>query len=93
MCMFVVRLITDSGLYWGVVSKRFRGLGEDLMRSRTNSLLKDEEKWIRLEGCDSILQKLDELIEAYEKRLLGEDSSSSVKTVSGGRPESNRRKF
>jgi hypothetical protein len=63
------------------------------MRSKTNSLLKDEEKLVRLEERASILQKLDELIEAYEKRLLGEDSSSSVKTVSGGRPESNRRKF
>lgn len=63
------------------------------MRSKTNLLLKDEEKLVRLEERASILQKLDELIEAYEKRLLGEDSSSSVKTVSGGRPESNRRKF
>lgn len=63
------------------------------MRSKTNLLLKDEEKLVRLEERASILQKLDELIETYEKRLLGEDSSSSVKTVSGGRPESNRRKF
>lgn len=40
------------------------------MRSKTNLLLKDEEKLVRLEERASILQKLDELIETYEKRLL-----------------------
>ena len=65
------------------MSKRFRGLREELMRSKTNSFLKDEAKWVRLDERASILQRLDELIEAYERRLLGKDSSSSVKTVSG----------
>lgn len=63
------------------------------MRSRTRPTLKDEEELVRRDERDSILKKLDELLEAYEKRLLGEDTSSSVKTVSGGRPESNRSKF
>jgi hypothetical protein len=63
------------------------------MRSKTSSSLKDEEKLVQREERASIFEELDEWIEAYEKRLIGEESSSSVKTVSGGRPESNRRKF
>jgi len=74
------------------VSNRTRA-EEDLMRPKTRPTLKDEEKLVQREERNSVLEKLDELIEAYEKRLLGEDTSSSVKTVLVGRPESNRRKF
>jgi len=74
------------------VSNRTRA-EEDLMRPKTRPTLKDEEKLVQREERNSVLEKLDELIEAYEKRLLSEDTSSSVKTVLVGRPESNRRKF
>jgi hypothetical protein len=63
------------------------------MRPKTTQLLKDEEKLVRREGRDSDLEKLDESVENFEQRWLGKDTSSSVKTVSGGRPESRRRKF
>ena len=50
------------------------------MRSKTSSSLKDQEKLVRLEKRASILEELDDLIETYEKRLLGDDTSSSVET-------------
>jgi len=56
-------------------------------------MLKDEEKLVLREVRASISRDLDAVTEKFESRLLGEAMSSSVKTVSGGRPESKRSKF
>jgi hypothetical protein len=63
------------------------------MKPRKRPTLKDEEALVRREKRASISKELDYAVELLEERLLGKDSSSSVKTISGGRPESNRSKF
>ena len=63
------------------------------MRPKKRPELKDEEALVRREKRASNSKLLDDVVTELENRLLGKDASSSVKTVSGGRPESNRSKF
>jgi hypothetical protein len=63
------------------------------MKPKKRPALKDEEALVRREKLASISKELNYALELLEDRLLGKDTSSSVKTVSGGRPESDRSKF
>lgn len=55
--------------------------------------LEDDWKRVSREFRDSNSKLRDQITEELEKRILGEQRSSSVNTLSGGRPESNRSKF
>jgi hypothetical protein len=63
------------------------------MKLKKRPALKDEERLVRTEKLASISKELDDAVELLENRLLGKDVSNSVKTISGGRPESKRSKF
>ncbi|HLW84410.1 MAG TPA: hypothetical protein VKR60_04290 [Candidatus Sulfotelmatobacter sp.] len=64
------------------------------MKRKEKQPLQDEEKLVLKERSAAIKDEMDLVIEEYEKRLLGSNPDSiSLKTVSGGRPESNRSKF
>jgi hypothetical protein len=71
----------------------FRGIS---MRRRQVLVLKDEEIPLLENTIQSLKRKLSALHESQADRLLGiskRDESNSFPAVSGGRPESNRRKF
>ena len=56
-------------------------------------MLKDEEQRVVNDHKAARVKAKDDVVEELEKRLLGKETSNSVKTISGGRPESNRSKF
>jgi hypothetical protein len=57
--------------------------------------LKDEQRKVYKDEIAAIRKELDKRYERMGDRVLGrqEKDSTSVKASSGGRPESNRRKF
>jgi hypothetical protein len=58
--------------------------------------LKDEELSVRKGRRESIKKELDQLRDLLANKYLGANKpveSKSIKTISGGRPESKRRKF
>jgi hypothetical protein len=61
--------------------------------ANTRPMLKDEEKRVVNESNAAREKAKDDAVEELENRLLGKETSNSVKTISGGRPESNRSKF
>jgi hypothetical protein len=64
------------------------------MKRKEKQPLRDEEKLVSKERSAAMKDELDLFVEEYEKRLLGSNPDSiPLKTVSGGRPESNRSKF
>ena len=63
------------------------------MKPKKKPALKDEERMVLREKGTSITKLLDAAVEELENRLIGKGRSSSVKALSGGRPESNRSKF
>ena len=65
------------------------------MKQRENQPLKDECLAVINSELASTRKKLSDRIERSADRLLGtkKGRSSSVPTLIGGRPESNRRKF
>ena len=64
-----------------------------IVKRKSRQPLRDDAKRVHRELKDSNSKLRDEAIEELEKRILGEQCSSSVNAISGGRPESNRRKF
>jgi hypothetical protein len=64
-----------------------------VVKRKSRQPLQDDAKRVHREFKDSNSKLRDEIIAEFEKRLLGEERSSSVNAISGGRPESNRRKF
>jgi len=63
------------------------------MKPKYRPPLRDEEKQVFKEQRSSNLKLRDEAVKLYDEKILGKDDSISIKTLSGGRPESNRRKF
>ncbi len=66
------------------------------MRPRKLPVLKDEERPLIENTLRSLKRELAALCDAQADRLLGDNKpheSNPLRTVSGGRPESNRRKF
>jgi hypothetical protein len=65
------------------------------MKKRINQELKDECRSVIKDQLESLKKELSERIERGADRLVGKmkDWSVSVPAISGGRPESNRRKF
>ena len=64
------------------------------MRHKGKPPLRDEEKLVVKKRSEARMDEKDLVLEEIEKRLLGSNpDSTSLKTVSGGRPESNRSKF
>ena len=64
------------------------------MTRRKVEELKDKERLVIQQSISSNKKKIDALVEAYGNKLLGrQNDSTSVAAFSGGRPESNRRKF
>ena len=65
------------------------------MKQRTNQALKDEWRAVISSQLESAKKELSDRIERSADRLIGmkKEQSSSVPTLIGGRPESNRRKF
>jgi hypothetical protein len=58
------------------------------MRPKKRPTLKDEHAVVFREKRASNSKKLDDAVTELENRLLGKDASSSIKTISGDRPES-----
>jgi hypothetical protein len=68
--------------------------GEKLMKQRKVQPLKDEGKAVVNATIDSYQGVIDRMIKRSGDRMLGKEKlSTSIPAVSGGRPESNRRKF
>jgi hypothetical protein len=55
--------------------------------------LEDNAYRVYRDRKESISKQIDDAIEMLEKKFLAEQTSNSVNALSGGRPESNRRKF
>jgi hypothetical protein len=57
--------------------------------------LRDEQRTVNAARQEEIRIALDAAVEEYGNRMLGKkkQESDSIKALSGGRPESNRRKF
>jgi hypothetical protein len=70
--------------------------GEKLMPRRKDPTLKDEELSVIKGRRESIKEELDQLRDLLANKCLGANKpveSNSIRAISGGRPESNRRKF
>jgi hypothetical protein len=68
--------------------------GEKLMKRPKDVTLKDQGNAVTKAKISSNKKEIDALAEEYGNRLLGrKEESTSIPAISGGRPESNRRKF
>lgn len=64
------------------------------MKRQKDVTLKDERSVVIDARLASIRRERDALVETYGDGLLGnKKKSNSIPAISGGRPESNRRKF
>ena len=64
------------------------------MKRRKISALKDERGAVYKSQIESNQRKIDAIVEKLERLVLEkEKESDSISAISGGRPESNRRKF
>jgi hypothetical protein len=73
-----------------------KSLRKFLMRRQKDPALKDLERAVMDGELQLLKLQLSALLESRADRVLGirkKAESSSLPTVSGGRPESNRRKF